>query len=204
MPTLRVLSVDARPLGRDRAALADVIDAAEADLACVHNAPHLGRWRNKVGALARRTGRVVVTAGGRRGGGNVLLSTLAVDSRVNAVHRFADTRGTNPAGAALAELRSEGVDLVLAAATLQGNAVRRLAQVAELHGAIDRLVPGAPPAVVSAAGTERPGTAAYQALADRRVAVHHRLFVDDRIRVVEAKEVGGPPPLTAVLAVLEF
>lgn len=204
MPTLRILSVDARPLGRDRAALADLINDAEADVVCVHNAPHLGRWRNKVGSLARRTGRVVVSAGGRRGGANVLFATLAVDSRVIDVHRFSGTGGTNPAGVALAELRTDGVDLVVAAAMLQGNAGQRVAQAGELHGAIDRLVPGRPPAIVSALGTDQPGTATYQALADRRVAVSTRLFVDERIDVVEAKEVGGPPPATGVLAVVEL
>jgi hypothetical protein len=204
VPTLRILSVDARPLGRDRAALADLINNAEADVVCVHNAPHLGRWRNKVGSLARRTGRVVVTAGGRRGGANVVFATLAVDSRVTDVQRFTGTGGTSPAGVALAELRADGVDLVVASATLQGDAGQRVAQAGELHGAVDRFAPGRPPAIMSVLGADRPGTAAYQALADRRVAVSTRLFVDERFDVVEAKEVGGPPPATGVLAVVDF
>ena len=204
MPTLRVLSVDARPLGRDRAALADLINDADADVVCLHNGPHLGRWRNKIGALARRTGRVVVAAGGRRSGADALFTTLAVDSRVTGQHRFAGAGGTNPAGAVLAQLRVDGRELVVAAATLQGDAVQRAAQTVELHSAVDRLVPGGPPAIVSAVGAERPGTAAHQALAERRVAVGGRLFVDERIDVVEAKEIGGPPPASAALAVLEF
>jgi hypothetical protein len=204
VPTLRVLSVDARGVGGDRAALAALISSADPDAVCVHHAPHLGRWRNKTAALARRSGRVVVAAGGRRSGANVLFSTLAVDSVLTGERRFTGPGGTKPPGAALALLRSGGADVVLAAATLIGNAAERLVQAGELQSAVDGLVPGGPPCIVSAVGTDRPGTAAWQGLADHRLAVAGRFFVDERIDVLEAKEVGGSPAAPSVLAVLDL
>ena len=112
----------------------------------------------------------------------------------------------SPPGVATALLRIGGHDVLLAAATLIGNAADRLGQAGELQQALDRAVPGRPPAVVSALGTDRPGTAAWQAVADGRVAVGARFFVDERIDVVEAAQLGGgnairPPAVLAVLTV---
>jgi hypothetical protein len=203
VPTLRVLSVDARTTGRDRAALGRLIGDAGPDAVCVHFAPHLGRWRQKAAALARRSGRVVVTAGGRGSGANLLLSTLGVDAVLTGERRFTSRgRRTNPPGAALALLRVEGQPVVLASAMLAGNAAERLAQAQELQSAMDGLVPGNPPGIVSAVGTDRPGTAAWQSLTEGRVAVGGRFFVDRRIAVAEVKEVSGTPPFAAVLAEL--
>src|SRR4051794_35820028 len=202
VPTLRVLSVDARTTGRDRAALGRLISDNDADVVCVHNAPHLGRWRQKAAALARRSGKVVVTAAGRGAGANLLLSTLGIDSVLTGATRFAGRGGTNPPGAALALLRVRGQEVLLAGATLVGNAAERLAQARELQSAIDGLVPGNPPCVLSAIGTDRPGTAAWQSLADGRVAAGGRFFVDERIGVAAAKGGGGTPMLPAVLAEL--
>jgi hypothetical protein len=204
VPTLRVLSVDARAFGRDRAALGALISSAEPDAVCVHNGPHLGRWRNKTAALARRSGRVVVAAGGRRSGANTLLSTLALDSGLTREARFTGTGGTKPPGAALAVLRSGGEEFLAVSATLAGNAAERLDQARELQSAISGLVPGRPPAIVSALGSDRPGTAAWLSLAASRVAVAGRFFVDERIDVHEAKQVGGTVAAPAVLAVLSI
>lgn len=204
MPTLRVLSVDARAFGRDRAGLAALISSADPDAVCVHNGPHLGRWRNKTAALARRSGRVVVAAGGRRSGANTLLSTLALDSGLTREARFTATGGTRPPGAALAVLRAGGQDLLLVSATLIGNAAERLDQARELRSTVEGLVPGNPPAIVSAVGSDRPGTAAWLSLAENRVAVAGRFFVDERIDVHSGQEVGGTPGAPAVLAVLSF
>lgn len=204
MPTLRVLSVDARAFGRDRAGLAALISSADPDAVCVHNGPHLGRWRNKTAALARRSGRVVVATGGRRSGANTLLSTLALDSMLTREARFTGSGGTKPPGAALAALRAGGRDLQLVSATLIGNAAQRLDQARELQSTIDGLVPGNPPAILSALGSDRPGTAAWQSLAERRVAVAGRFFVDERIDVHAADEVGGTAAAPAVLAILSL
>jgi len=204
VPTIRVLSVDARTTGSDQDGLARLISDHDPDAVCVHNAPQLGRWRQKVARLARESGRVVVAADGRRGGGNLLLSTLGVDAVTTGCARFRSDSRLAPPGAALALLRVDGREFVLTAATLVGNAAERLGQAAELQAAIERLVPGAPPAIVSALGTDRPGTAAWQAVADGRVAVGGRFFVDERIDVGEAQQLGKGQPLgpSAVLATL--
>jgi hypothetical protein len=184
MPTaLRLLSVDAQDFGRDRAALARAIAAAEVDVACVHGAPHLLRWRSICAAIGRQSGLVVVT-GGRLAGANLLLSGLGVDVTAVADLTFSGGSVLTPAGAAIAALRLRGVEFVLAGTTLVGNAAERLAQVRQLQTAIDGLVPGAPPAVVSALGSDRPGTAAWQALVEYRVGVVERLFVDGRLDVL--------------------
>jgi hypothetical protein len=199
-----VLSVDVRTAGRDRAALARLIEEGDADAVCVHNAPHLGRWRQKAADLARRSGRVVVAAGGRRSGANLLLSTLGLDAVTTGETRLPGGTALTPPGAALARLRSAGREFLLGSATLIGNAAERLGQARELQVAIDRLRPGTPPAILSAIGTDRPGTAAWQALATGRVAVGGRFYVDEKIRVVEAREIGRIPLRPAVLAVLEL
>lgn len=190
MPSVRLLSIDARGFGRDRVGLAQAIAAADADVACVHGGPHMLRWRSICAAIGRRSGLVVAT-GGRRGGGNLLLTTLGVDVTAVQDLRFAGGGGLLAPGAALAALRLGGVDFVLVGATLVGNAAERVGQARELQRAIDGLVPGNPPAIVSAEGSDRPGTAAWQSLVENRVGVAGRIFVDGRLTVDQAAEVGG-------------
>jgi hypothetical protein len=188
--TLRLLSIDARPFGRDRAALAQAIADAEVDVACVHGGPHLLRWRSISASIGRRAGLVIVT-GGRTAGANLLLSSLSVDVLAVQDVLLAGGSALNRAGVALAALRLRGAEFVLASATLVGNAAERLAQAGELQSALDRLVPGDLPAVISAEGSDRPGTAAWQALVDNRVAVAGQIFVDGRMNVVDAAQQTG-------------
>jgi hypothetical protein len=196
-----LLSVDARPFGRDRGALARFVSDADADVACVHGGPHLLRWRSISAAVGRRSGLVVVT-GGRTAGANLLLSTLAVDVLdVHDVVLTGGTRLTRP-GAALAALRVRGSELTVVSATLLGNSAERLAQAGELQTVIDRLAPGDLPAVISAEGSDRPGTAAWQALVENRVGVAGRLFVDGRLGVTHATQLAGPTPTAGVLLAL--
>jgi hypothetical protein len=204
VPTsLRVLSVDARPFGRDRAALAKVIGDSGADVACVHGGPHLLRWRSISAALGRRAGLVVVT-GGRTAGANLLLSTLGVDvDTVQDVVFAGGTRLTRP-GAALAALRRKDASFLLVSATLIGNAAERLAQAGELQAAIERLVPGDPPTIISAEGSDRPGTSAWQALLENRVGVAGRMFVDGRVSVAEAAQLPGKGPGGGIRLTLEL
>ena len=202
MPTFRVLSVDAHVAGRDRALLGRLIGDARADLVCIHNGPSLGRWRQRVAALARRAGLVVVHPGGRAAGGNVLLSTLGVDSGATTESVFGGRGLLHPPGAALAVMRSGDAEFVLASATLIGNAAERLGQAGELQAVLERFVPGSPPVLLSAIGIDRPGTAAWQALADGRVPVGARFFADGRIGVGEVEVSGGPGRATSVLAEL--
>ena len=204
MPTsLRLLSIDARPFGRDRGALAQAIAGADADVACVHGGPHLLRWRSISAAIGRQAGLVIVT-GGRTAGANLLLSALSVD--VLGVQDVLLDGGSrlNPAGAALAALRLRGAEFVLASATLIGNSAERLAQAGKLQAALDRLVPGDPPAAISAEGSDRPGTAAWQALVENRVGVSGRIFVDGRMTVSDATQLPARTPTGAVLVTLEI
>jgi hypothetical protein len=191
VPTMSLLSVNARKFGRGRPALARVISAAEPDLVCVHGAPDLVRWRQAVAALARESGLVVVTGGGRPAGATLLLSSLGVDVVAVRDLRFIGGGGLHPPGAALAAMRVRGTDFALVAATLIGNSAERVGQVDELHQALAGLVPGEPPAVISTEGADRPGTAAWQALVENRVAVGDHIFVDGGI------DVGDAHPLSA-------
>jgi hypothetical protein len=201
VPSLRLLSLDARTFGGDRVALARSIASAEPDVACIHGAPHLLRWRSKCAEVGRRAGLVVVT-GGRRAGANLLLSSLGVDVGTVQDLRFAEPSDrVNPPGAALAALQLRGVDFVLASTTLTGNAAVRLAQTGELQAAISRLVPGDLPSVISADGCDRAGTAAWQSLVENRVGVAGRIFVDGRVGVDEAHQIGGGPPVSPAMVI---
>ena len=116
MPSLRIISVDARSYARDRAGLAAAIGAADPHVAVVHGSPHLGRWRALSAMIARNAGLVVV-GGGRVGGANLVLSSLGVD-----FVSVSDTLYTHnpfaPAGATVARLRHHGVGFAVAAASL--------------------------------------------------------------------------------------
>jgi hypothetical protein len=196
-------SVDARPFGRDRAALARFIGDADVDVACVHGGPHLLRWRSISAALGRRAGLVVVT-GGRTAGANLVLSTLGVDVLgVQDVVLTGGTRLTRP-GAALAALRLRGTEFAIVSATLLGNSAERLAQAGELQTVINRLAARELPAVISAEGSDRPGTAAWQALVENRVGVAGRIFVDGRLGVTDATQLAGPTPGSAVLVTVDL
>ena len=187
---MRLLSVDARTTRRDRAALARLIESADADIACVHHGPHLLRWRSICAALGRRSGLVMVT-GGRVAGANLVLSTLGVD--VVATQDVASAAGSvrRPAGAALAALQLGDTRFVLVSATLVGDAAARADQAARICAAAGSLVADDLPAVVCVAGALGSDTAAWQALAAGRIAVTDRVFVDRRLGVAETLDLGG-------------
>lgn len=186
---MRLLSVDGRRFGRDRAALAKVIADAAPDVACVHGSPHLLRWRSISAALARRAGLVVVT-GGRTAGANLLLSTLGVDVVAVRDVRLGTGTSTSTGGAAIGALRLRDVPFVVATASLRGNAAERAAAARAVQAEMRSVVPGVRAAIVSAEGADRPGSEAWQVLVDERVGVAGRLFVDGRLTVSEASEVG--------------
>lgn len=190
---MRLLTVDAAITGRDRAALARVIASSGAAAACVHGSPHLLRWRSISAALGRRSGLVVI-GGGRPAGANLLLCDLGIDAPATRDVDLAGGNRVRPAGAVLGHLRIGGRDVVLAAATLIGNAAQRLDQVDRLNDALGRFLPGDAPAVISVQGAGRPGTAASQTLAQGRAVVGGRLFVDTRIAAGEPAELTGLRP----------
>lgn len=202
---MRLLSVDASITGRDRGALARLIGSSGADAACVHNSPHLLRWRSISASVGRRSGLVVI-GGGRPAGANLLLCSLGIDAPAT---RDVDLRGGSrmrPAGAVLGRLRVGGRDVVLVGATLIGNAAQRLDQAERLQDALGHFLPVDAPAVISVQGAGRPGTAASQTLAHGRVVVAGRLFVDSRIAAAEPVELAegagaAVPPVLVELTV---
>lgn len=198
MPTLRLLSVDARQFGRDRAALARTIAAAEVDVAAVHNAPHLLRWRSISASIARRSGLVVVT-GGRTAAGNLLMSSLGVD--VSATRDLRSGNARHPSGAAVAALQRLDARFLLASVALRGSAAEGAAQVGQLRDSLDRLQPEPVPAIVCADGAGSSGSAAWQALARDSAAVAGRIFVDRRIDVADSRELPGGTALLVELDV---
>jgi hypothetical protein len=132
------------------------------------------------------------------------VSTLGVDvDTVQDVVLTGGTRLTRP-GAALAALRRKDSSFLVVSATLIGNAAERLAQAGELQSAIERLVPGDPPTIISAEGSDRPGTAAWQSLVENRVGVAGRLFVDGRVSVRDAAALPGKAPGSGVRLTLEL
>lgn len=187
MPSLRLLSVNTRTIDLDRDGLAKLVTAHQPQVVCVHGSPAGPRWRSACAALARGCGLVVVS-GGRLAGGNLIMSTLAVDSRFTRDLRFGGKRGWLAPGATIAALRVARADFVVAVGRLVGNAAERLGQSGELQGAVGVLVPGNPPAVLSVDGADRPGTSSWEALTGNRVAVAGGIFVDGRIDIDVAEE----------------
>lgn len=192
MPQLRLASVDISAGDSDRFALVRLIIATEADVVCLHGAPHGFRWRAATARLARESGLVIIT-GGPPAGGSLLLSNLAVDLvAVHDVGLHSTGRGAR-AGAALAILRAGGAEFALAAATLSGDPLERLCQARRLQSQLDTLAAqarptaAAAPAVVSVCGVEHPGTPVWQALAEQRADVATSVFVDRRITVTEVQ-----------------
>jgi hypothetical protein len=203
---MRLLTVDARITGRDRAALARVVEDADADIACVHHAPHLLRWRSISAAIGRRSGLVVV-GGGRPAGANLLLSTLGVDALQAADVPLGGTP-LDPAGAALALLRVGGVGaapFVLVGARLTGSGATRAAQARTLQQAISRFVPGDPPVLLAVDGLAAAGTQAADVLRAGRRELGSGVFVDESVVAGEPAVASSaalpdgtriPPPVT--------
>ncbi|WP_375498278.1 hypothetical protein [uncultured Jatrophihabitans sp.] len=179
MPSLRLLSVNARTESLDHEALARRISAASADVVCVHGAPSLLRWRSISAALARRSGLVVV-GGGRTGGGNLLLCDLGIDSTATRDVVFAGHRGPRPPGATVAALARLGSPFVLVGARLSGDGAAQRAQVEQVRRVVREADPAEPPAVVCVEGA---GPGAAVDLQDGQTATAPGVFVDARITV---------------------
>ncbi|MGN6609547.1 MAG: hypothetical protein ACTHMS_21375 [Jatrophihabitans sp.] len=135
MPTLRLVSVDARSFP-DRAALSAALAAETPQVAVVHHAPHLARWRSLAAEIARGAGLVVV-GGGRTGGANLLLSDLAVD--VTATHDVLLGRNPlRPTGFSRADLRYRGAAFTLIGASSDGDAARLDAALPDTPALVSR------------------------------------------------------------------
>jgi endonuclease/exonuclease/phosphatase (EEP) superfamily protein YafD len=191
VPKLRLLSTNARTLLLDRSGLAALIAAESPDVVCVHGAPSALRWRSSCGAIARQAGLVVV-CGGRTGGGNLVLSSLAVDVTASRDRFFAGSTLREPAGATVAALRRAGRPFAVVAGRVSGDAARRRHQADELQDTLADVAIGDPPAVLSVDGADRPGTSAWHALAQKRTPVGAGVFVDERIAIESRREIVAP------------
>ncbi len=165
MTVLRLLSYNVRSLRDDSAAVARVIRDAKPDVVCIQEAPRFLRWRSKCASLARRSGLVVI-AGGRRPGANLVLSSLGVD--VIAAHevRFTKDPKLHQRGAVIAVLAKGGHRFAVAGTHLDLAADPRLRHVGELRDHASRLVPVGVPLIVAGDMNEEPGDPAWRALTD--------------------------------------
>jgi endonuclease/exonuclease/phosphatase family metal-dependent hydrolase len=216
VPSLRVLTYNVRSMRDDRAALGRVIRAACPDVVLIQESPRFARWRSLCAQLAR-LGNLVVVGGGRYAGSNLILSTLAVDVVSTADVWFSPDRGLHRRGTAVAVLSKHGTRFAVAGTHLDLAAGPRLRHVEELHAAIARHVPDDVPAIVAGDINDRPGSAAWQALAIARpdafaaagtgdpftsTAREPRqtidgVFVDRRIAVTAARVLDGPDVVAA-------
>ena len=214
MPTLRLLSYNVRSLRDDKAAVARIISAAEPDVVCVQEAPRFLRWRSKCAALARTSGLVVV-GGGRKAGANLIMSSLRVD--VESVHEiaFSTDPGLHHRGTAIALLTLGSSRFAVAGTHLDVKPEPRLRHVAELHAALQQLVPADVPAIVAGDVNDKPGSPVWSALstarADAFAALGHPftstardphqtidgVFVDPAITVRSAHVLDEPDVLIA-------
>ncbi|MEE1826000.1 endonuclease/exonuclease/phosphatase family protein [Streptomyces sp. BE20] len=105
---LRLLSYNVRSLRDDRNALVRVIRACAPDVVCVQESPRYWRPEGQAAWLARRTGTVILSGGGRIAAGPLLLGRPGVE--VLAVHDrlLPKTRGLHARGFATALLRTAG------------------------------------------------------------------------------------------------
>jgi endonuclease/exonuclease/phosphatase family metal-dependent hydrolase len=215
VPTLRLMSYNVRSMRDDPAALGRVISAVEPHVVCVQEAPRFLRWRSKCASLARTSGLVVV-GGGRPAAANLIMSSLSVDVVSTAEVLFSRDPGLHQRGAAIAVLTYRGSTFAVAGTHLDVKAEPRLRHVRELDAAIEAHVRLEVPVLVAADVNDRPGSATWQALTERRTDAltkadgpiltstatepHQTIdgvFVDPRITVAGARVLGEPDVLAA-------
>ncbi|MFC0100085.1 endonuclease/exonuclease/phosphatase family protein [Micromonospora marina] len=205
---LRVLSYNIHSQRDDAAALAEVVRTAAPDVVIVQEGPRRFRWRQKCAALAESFG-MVVAAGGLPSLGNVLLTSLRVRAVDTSCQRYPLTPGRHMRGAAYAQCRVGGVDVLLAGSHLSTDPAERPAQAAAFKR---ELAASTLPVVAGADVNEGPDGPAWQTLAEgltdtalaadradrltyscadprRRIDA---LFVDPRITVVDYDVVDTP------------
>lgn len=144
MTSVRILCYNVRSLRDDVDALVRVIRSVAPDVLIVQEAPRFLRWRSKCAALARRSGLVVV-AGGRVTGANVVFSTLACDVLDVREVAFSPYRNLHRRGAVMALLRKGDATFAVAGTHLDLIEVPRLTHLEELrHAALGIVPPEAP------------------------------------------------------------
>ena len=131
-----------------------LIESAEVDVACVHNGPHLLRWRSISASIGRRSGLVAV-GGGRPAGANLLLSTSASTRARPATCGWAAAPGGRPARRiAVAAARRSGVRRGRGHARRQRRRARGAGRRAARRDRSPH--PGTPPTIVCVLGADPP------------------------------------------------
>jgi endonuclease/exonuclease/phosphatase family metal-dependent hydrolase len=122
---LRVLSFNVHGLRDDVDAVAEVVRAADPDVACVQEAPKLLRWRTRCARLARECGLLYVSGGGSTGG-TAMLAHLRVRPTEVAVALLARSFGWPSRGIASAVVEKAGARVAVASVHLPLDAPGRL------------------------------------------------------------------------------
>jgi endonuclease/exonuclease/phosphatase family metal-dependent hydrolase len=126
---VRVLSYNIRSQRDDREALVRVVRACAPDLVCVQESPRYWRPEGQASWLARRTGTVVLSGGGRTAAGPLLLGGLGVRLLRRADRLLPKHRGLHARGFATAELRiGRAVPFALTSCHLSVEPAERLGQ----------------------------------------------------------------------------
>ncbi|MBB4949969.1 endonuclease/exonuclease/phosphatase family metal-dependent hydrolase [Kitasatospora gansuensis] len=132
---VRLLSYNVRSLRDDREALVRVIRACRPDLICVQESPRYWRPEGQAAWLARRTGTVILSGGGRVAAGPLLLGRLAVDVLAVRDRLLPKTRGLHARGFATAKVRiGHSAPFVVTSCHLSLDQDERLRQFALLPG----------------------------------------------------------------------
>lgn len=129
MGELRVLTYNVRSLRAGRRRVAAVIRACAPDLVAVQEAPRALRWRSRCAALARECG-LVSLAGGRTGGGNLLLAAVRVDVDRVVERRLRRRVGQPLRGVVAATVRVGGAPIGIVGMHLGLSAAERREQTA--------------------------------------------------------------------------
>ena len=144
---MRVLSYNVRGLRDDRAALAEVVRAADPDVVCVQEAPKYLRWRSKCATLAREWGLLYVAGGGSTGG-TALFAHLRMDVDEPREEPLSRQLGWPDRGVASAIVTKAGARLAVASIHLplvaeqRQQHASRIREVLEGHDAVHRLAAG--------------------------------------------------------------
>lgn len=132
---VRLLSYNVRSLRDDRAALVRVIRACRPELVCVQESPRYWRPAGQAAWLARRTGMVVLSGGGRAAAGPLLLGRLSVEVLETRDRLLPKTLGLHARGFATAKVRiGHSAPFVVTSCHLSLDQDERLRQFALLPG----------------------------------------------------------------------
>ncbi|WP_035850162.1 endonuclease/exonuclease/phosphatase family protein [Kitasatospora azatica] len=126
---VRVLSYNIRSQRDDRRALVRVIRECGPDLVCVQESPRYWRPEGQAAWLARNTGTVILSGGGRTAAGPLLLGTLRAQVLRRADRLLPKRRGLHARGFATAVVRIGGaVPFALTSCHLSVDPPERLTQ----------------------------------------------------------------------------